>query len=144
MDFENIDNICYFMTFKIYYNTTFDDLKNAACQFWSERNQKTSDQEDFTLQPEEFILSDEYFNNLATFKDTICNFYQNSSGYKPLNPNCDACIFLFRKNHQRSDLHSLQFESVELQDDNAKKDDENITSHQHINEEDCLADSEEE
>lgn len=37
IDIDKIDEISYFMTFKIYYNTTFDDLKQAACQFWSEK-----------------------------------------------------------------------------------------------------------
>jgi hypothetical protein len=44
-----------------------------------------------------------------------------SSGYKTLNKNIHAVVLLFRKNHQRSQLHFLQYESVEVADDNAKK-----------------------
>lgn len=41
----------------------FDDIKKAACHFW-ELNQK-----------DKYVLTDEYFNNLSTYKDPIQTFY---------------------------------------------------------------------
>lgn len=38
-----------------------------------------------------------------------------------MNPNCEACVFLIRKNTERTHIHQHQQESVELQDDNNKK-----------------------
>lgn len=97
-------------TFKVYQNTTFDEIKNAACEFWG-----------FEKYQDLWILTDEYFNNLSTYKDTVQNFYSEASGYQPLNSNVEAAVFLLRKNPTRTGLHFLQYESVELQDDNNKK-----------------------
>lgn len=85
-DFDFIDNCCYLATFKIYQQTMFDELKLAACEFWGFGD------------PDEFILTDEYFNNLLTFKDTVQHFYAEGSGYQPLNSKCNACVFLIKKN----------------------------------------------
>ena len=41
-------------TFRIYRNTKFADLKQAACRFWGKLEQS-------------FELTDEYYNNLDTF-----------------------------------------------------------------------------
>lgn len=60
IDYDEIDSFCYVASFKIYSDTTFDSLKTAACKYWGI---------DKTI--EYFILTDEYFNNLSTFKDTI-------------------------------------------------------------------------
>ena len=46
-------------TFKIYSDTNFDDLKHAAVKYW-----KKSD-------ASQWIITDEFFNNLTSFKDTI-------------------------------------------------------------------------
>jgi len=81
----------------------FDEVKLSACEFW-----------DLSHKSEEFILTDEYFNNLASYKDTIQNFFAEKSGYQPLNPQCDACVFLIKKNAYREKLHFLQIESVEI------------------------------
>ena len=110
IDFDLIDKCSYVATFKVYQNTTFDEIKNAACEFWG-----------FEKRSDMWILTDEYFNNLSTYKDTVQNFYGEASGYQPLNENCEAAVFLLRKNPKRVGLHFLQYESVELQDDNNKK-----------------------
>ena len=59
-NYELIDQSCFIQTFKIYSNTHFDDIKRAACKFW-ELKEKVDD----------YVLTDEYFNNLSTYKDTI-------------------------------------------------------------------------
>ena len=59
-DLELIDNCSYMQTFKIYQSTTFEEIKIAACEFWGFQ--------DFS---EMWILTDEYFNNLSTYKDTV-------------------------------------------------------------------------
>mmetsp|Transcript_5847 Transcript_5847/g.9391 ORF Transcript_5847/g.9391 Transcript_5847/m.9391 type:complete len:134 (-) Transcript_5847:2079-2480(-) len=64
IDFEIIDNCSYVATFKIYQQTMFDEVKLSACEFW-----------DLSHANEDFILTDEYFNNLASYKDTIQNFF---------------------------------------------------------------------
>ena len=64
VDYDEIDSYCYIATFKIYSDTNFDALKVAACKYWRiDRN------------VEHFILTDEYFNNLSTFKDSIMHFF---------------------------------------------------------------------
>lgn len=39
-----------------------------------------------------------------------------------MNRDREACVFLLRKDSQRNSLHYLQYESVQLADDNNKKD----------------------
>lgn len=110
-DLELIDNCSYMQTFKIYQSTTFDEIKMAACEFWGFQN--------FS---EMWILTDEYFNNLSTYKDSVQNFFGEQQGYETMNRDKEACVFLLRKDQQRQGLHYLQYESVQLQDDNNKKD----------------------
>lgn len=43
------------------------------------------------------MISDEWFNNLSAYKDTICNFFQKNSGYDILNEDIQACVFFFKK-----------------------------------------------
>ena len=105
VDFEHIDNCSYIQTFKVYSNTTFEDIKQAACQFWG--GDSTNDNTKFDMFEQNFVLTDEYFNNLATYKDTVQNFFNTASGYEPLNPDCHASVFLIKKNEQRKDLHFL-------------------------------------
>jgi RNAse (barnase) inhibitor barstar len=61
---------CYMCTFRIYPTTDFDEIKQAACEFWGKIEQK-------------YVLTDEYFNSLVAYKDTVMNFFRN---YAPLNP----------------------------------------------------------
>lgn len=67
-DFSDIP--AFTQTFRVYRNTKFADLKQAACKFWEKLEQS-------------YELTDEYFNNLDTFQGTICDFYAGS--YAPLN-----------------------------------------------------------
>ena len=96
LNFEDIDKSSYVSTFKIYRDTTFDDIKKGACEFW----QMGANQQDW-------VLTDEYYNNLSTFKDTVQNFYEESSGYQPLNPQTEACVYLIRLNNERQELNFL-------------------------------------
>ena len=59
ISYDQIENISFVHTFKIYSNTTFEDLRLASIKFWEKENQDS------------WILTDEYFNNLAAFKDPI-------------------------------------------------------------------------
>lgn len=61
---------------------------------------------------------------MSTYKDTVQNFFDESSNYKPLNDNVFASVFLIKADDQKEYLHFLQLESVEIQDDE-KKDDDN-------------------
>lgn len=112
VEYEQIDQCCFVQTFKIYSDTTFDNIKSAAQKFWSLRGN------------EKYVLTDEYFNNLASYRDTIQNFFSQSQGYQPLNSDIQACVFLLYKNEEKTKLHPLQYESVEIKDDSGKKDDE--------------------
>jgi len=72
IDFDTIDtkdSFVYVSTFKVYQNTTFDDLKTAACDFWE------------ILHPDKMVLTDEWFNVLTTYRDTIQNFFCEDSKY---------------------------------------------------------------
>lgn len=60
LNYEYIDKGCYFASFKIYQNTTFEDLKLAACDYWG-----------FQQNSEDWVLTDEYFNILTAYKDTV-------------------------------------------------------------------------
>lgn len=114
-DYDEIDLYSYVATFKIYSDTTFEQLKAAACKFWLiEENS------------EFFVLTDEYFNNLSTYKDTIQHFFSDCEGYMPLDKDVFACCYLIRKNNKmvNSDLHPLQHESYKVIDENKKDDDE--------------------
>ena len=66
-------------------------------------------------------MTDEYFNNLATYKDTVQNFFAEHNGYLPMNSDCYACVFLMLKNETRTKLHAHQYKSAEIQDENNKK-----------------------
>ena len=70
-------------TFRIYRNTKFADLKQAACRFWGKLEQS-------------YELTDEYYNNLDTFQGTICHFYEGS--YSPLNTENLAIVYLYKSN----------------------------------------------
>lgn len=70
-------------------------MKRAACAYWNQREGAQ----------EKFILTDEYFNNLATYKDTVQNFFAEHNGYLPMNSDCYACVFLMLKNETRTKLH---------------------------------------
>ena len=74
IDYDQIDNCCFLQTFKIYSNTTFEDVKMAACKFWRLKDQESK-----------YILTDERFNNLATYRDTVMNFFAQYNGYEPMN-----------------------------------------------------------
>ena len=65
-DIDYVDKFSFFHTFKIYYDTTFEDIKYAACEFWGIKCS------------EEMCLTDEYFNILSTYKDTLRNFFSNA------------------------------------------------------------------
>ena len=71
---------------------------------------------------EDLCLTDEYFNVLTTYKDTVMNFFEEQVGYKPLNKECAASVFLVTKRPTKNSIHMLQMESVEIADD-SKKDD---------------------
>jgi hypothetical protein len=103
-DFDYIDNCSYIQTFKVFSNTKFVDLKMAACNFWQ------------FMSHEKFILTDEYFNNLAAYDQSVQSFFADPN-FQPLNSDRFACVFLIRKNDRREKLHFLQLESVELKDD---------------------------
>lgn len=110
-DFELADDCSYIVTFKVFQKTSFDEIKMAACKFWG-----------FENFPEQWIVTDEYFNNLSTYKDTVQMFFTKQNGYQPLNPNLEASVFFLRKNTRREGLHPQQLESIEIQDENNKKD----------------------
>jgi hypothetical protein len=73
---------CFVCTFRIYPKTQFSDIQKAACEFWHQIDQQ-------------YILTDEYFNNLVAFNDTIMNFYKT---YTPINPNNEAILYLVKAN----------------------------------------------
>lgn len=83
-------------TFKLYSNTTFDDIKLAACLFWGKEKEA-----------DEYVLTDEYLNILSTYKDTVQNFFDEGTGYKPLNSEVYACVFLMQKDSSKKYLHML-------------------------------------
>lgn len=72
LNYEYIDKGCYLASFKIYGNTTFEDLKLAACDYWGLKVTT------------EWVMTDEYFNVLTAYKDTIQMFYEPREGYNPL------------------------------------------------------------
>ena len=55
--FEDIDNYCKLQSFKLYNNTSFEEIRASACKFWN-------------LDEQQMCLTDEYFNVLSTYKDT--------------------------------------------------------------------------
>ena len=72
LNYEYIDYGCYFASFKVYRNTTFEDLKLACCDYWG------------LVHTPEWILTDEYFNVLTAYKDTVQNFFEPREDYQPL------------------------------------------------------------
>ena len=58
---------------------------------------------------------------MATYKDTVQNFFAEHNGYVPMNADCYACVFLMLKNETRTKLHAHQYKSAEIQDENNKK-----------------------
>lgn len=94
-DFSDIP--AFTATFRIYRNTKFADLKQAACSFWKQLEQS-------------YELTDEYFNNLDTFQGTICHFYEGS--YMPLNQDNLAIVYLYKSNLHQQEINKLQIESI--------------------------------
>lgn len=78
----------------------FFEIKKAACEFWGKIDQK-------------YILTDEYFNNLASFNDNVMNFFKNYVSYNSQN---DAIVYLVQANQKLRDLHKLQAEGITLDD----------------------------
>lgn len=87
----------YVCTFKVYPTTKFSEIKKAACEFWNKIEQK-------------YILTDEYYNNLASYATgsstecTVMNFFK---GYTPLNAANEAIVYLVQANQKVRDLHKL-------------------------------------
>ena len=69
------------------------------------------------------MVTDEYFNVMSTYKDTVQNFFEESAAYQPLNDKVLASVFLMKVDSEKRYIHELQMESVEVQDDDNKKDD---------------------
>ena len=78
----------------------FNEIKKAACEFWNKIEQKYS-------------LTDEYFNNLVSYNDTVMNFFKT---YAALNPNQDAVVYLVKANQKSRELNKLQMDSITLDD----------------------------
>lgn len=73
----------------------------AACKFWGLEEVEN-----------EFVLTDEYFNNLSAYRDPIQKFYSLSQGYRPLNSEAQAQVFLMRRVEDKTKLHPMQKLSV--------------------------------
>ncbi len=82
----------FFNTFRVYDRTKFSELKKAACSFWG-------------LKDQAYILTDEYFNNLAPVHDTVVDFFKFSC--LPFNQENLAIVYLIEANHHQQELHSL-------------------------------------
>ena len=78
---SSLDN-CYVCTFRIYPSTQFSEIKKAACEFWGKIEQK-------------YVLTDEYFNNLVSYNDSVMNFFKS---YSCLNPTQEAVVYLVKAN----------------------------------------------
>lgn len=88
----------------------FYEIKKAACEFWNKIEQK-------------YILTDEYFNNLSSFNDTVMNFFKH---YQTYNSKNEAIVYLVGANQKLRDLHKLQMENITLDDKkNKMKENEN-------------------
>jgi hypothetical protein len=78
----------------------FTEIKKAACEFWNKIDQK-------------YILTDEFFNNLASYNDTVMSFFKS---YNPINQNNEAIVYLVSSNTKLKELHKLQMECITLDD----------------------------
>ena len=94
-DFSDIP--AFTQTFRVYRNTKFAELKQAACKFWGKLEQT-------------YELTDEYFNNLDTFQGTICDFY--GGYYSPLNQENLAIVYFYKSNLQQQAINQLQEQSI--------------------------------
>ena len=69
-DVEYVDQCSYFLTLKLFGHsgksipTNFAEIKRAAIDYWDLRECENN-----------FIVTDEYFNNLCAYKDTVNNFF---------------------------------------------------------------------
>ena len=72
LNYEYIDFGCYFASFKIYQETTWEDLKIAVCDYFGLK---------YTT---EWVITDEYFNVLTAYKDTVQSFFEPREDYQPL------------------------------------------------------------
>lgn len=94
----------YVTTFRIGRLTKFSEIFEASCEFWKLNNHK-------------YILTDEYFNDLVLYNETICNFFKH---YEPLNPDNLAVIYITTKSNQ------TQLEDKEMDDQKAKNGNQNM------------------
>ena len=69
-------------------------------------------------------MTDERFNNLSTYRDTVQSFFSPLNGYDPLNQddkkNIYAVAFLVLKAPTRTKLHKLQLQSCEIIEENKR------------------------
>lgn len=66
---NDLDIDGYITTFRITGETTFEEIYNEAIKFWN-------------LNKSKCIITDEYFNDLVLYNDSICSFFHS---YEPLN-----------------------------------------------------------
>ena len=67
----------------------FSEIKKAACEYWDKIEQK-------------YVLTDEFYNNLSSYNESIMNFFKN---YSPLNPQNEAIVYLVATNQKLKELH---------------------------------------
>lgn len=69
-DVEYVDQCSFFITVKLYGQadksvpTNFAEIKRAAIDYWGLKECEKY-----------FIVTDEYFNNLSAYRDTVANFF---------------------------------------------------------------------
>ena len=104
-DVEFVDQCSYFITLKLFGHTgksvptNFAEIKRAAVDYWG-----------FHECENYFVLTDEYFNNLCAYRDTVNNFFTQDTDerkYQPLNSYGHACVFFVCKNTRKSEIHEL-------------------------------------
>lgn len=79
---NQINENSYVCTLRIYPSTMFSEIKKASCEFWNKIEQK-------------YVLTDEFYNNLSSYNDTVMNFFKI---YSPLNPRSEAIVYLITAN----------------------------------------------
>lgn len=58
------------------------------------------------------MLTDEYFNDLSTYKETIQVFFADGNDYEVINKDKYAQLFLTKKNEQAVVLHPYALSSA--------------------------------
>mmetsp|Transcript_4851 Transcript_4851/g.4604 ORF Transcript_4851/g.4604 Transcript_4851/m.4604 type:complete len:190 (-) Transcript_4851:1729-2298(-) len=83
------------VTYRVKRSTSFKDIYDAACSHWD-------------LNKRKYLLTDEYFNDLSIYNESVSNFFR---GYQPMNSRNEAIVYIVEDDRKTKESKSVLKES---------------------------------